>query len=72
VVVRAYGTADPDNNQPASWAQVGISSVAFIIWLYSMGGIFKFYGLHVPYIGSLFVLAWSFFVPFFYKGAPDK
>ena len=71
VVVRAYGTADPEKNQTPQWSLVFISSGAFVIWLYSLGGPFKLYDLHVPYIGSLLVLAWTFFVPIVYKGTPD-
>ena len=67
VLVRVYGTADPVNNKPTDWVHVAISSVAFIIWVYSLGGPFAAYGLHVAYAGSLLVLAWTFFVPLFYK-----
>ncbi len=69
VIIRAVGTADPKQGIPTSWTQVLISSVAFVIWLYGMGGPFISYGIHVPYIGSLMVLAWSFFVPYIYRGA---
>ena len=71
VVVRAYGTADSKKNLPAQWITVLISSGAFVIWLYSLGGPFESLRWHVPYIGSLLVLAWTFFVPIFYKGTPD-
>jgi len=71
IVVRAYGTADPANQKSPDWIHVGISSVAFVIWVYSIGGPFAAYGIAVPYIGSLLVLAWTFFVPIFYHGAPD-
>jgi hypothetical protein len=72
VLIRAYGTADPTNNQPSQWGPVLIASVAFIIWVYTLGGPFATFNLHVPYIGSLLILAWTFFVPFFYKGPPDS
>jgi len=71
VVVRAYGTADPEKDQTPQWSVVLISSGAFVIWIYSLGGVFELYKLHVPYIGSLLVLAWTFFVPIFYKGSLD-
>ena len=71
VVVRAYGTADPEKNEAPQWSVVLISSGAFVIWLYSLGGPFEPFRWHVPYIGSLLVLAWTFFVPIFYKGTPD-
>ena len=71
VAVRAYGTADSQNNKPTDWTHVAISSVAFVVWAYSMGGPFAAFNLYVPYIGSLLVLAWTFFVPIFYKGPQD-
>jgi hypothetical protein len=71
VTVRIWGTADPDPQRPTppQWPVVGISSVAFLIWVYCMGGVFAAYGWAEPYIGSLLVLAWTFFVPIFYKGS---
>lgn len=71
VAVRAYGTTDSEKNLAPQWSVVFISSVAFVIWIYSFGGAFKLYDLHIPYIGSLLVLAWTFFVPIFYKGSLD-
>jgi hypothetical protein len=71
VLIRAYGTADTRHNKPTDWVHVAISSVAFVIWVYSLGGPFVLFNLHVPYLGSLLVLAWTFFVPIFYKGPSD-
>ena len=71
IAIKAYGTADRANQIPPDWVHVAISSVAFVIWVYSIGGLFAAYGTAVPYIGSLLVLAWTFFVPIFYKGPAD-
>lgn len=68
VVIRTYGTQDPELNKPPDWTHVAISSIAFIIWVYSLGGPFAAWNLAQPWIGSLLVLAWTFFVPIFYKG----
>ena len=68
VAIRVYGTADPENSLPPQVAPVIISSVAFVIWVYTLGGPFAAFKVHVPYIGSLLVLTWTFFVPLFYKG----
>jgi hypothetical protein len=68
VIVRRYGTADPDKRQPAQPVPVFVSSVAFVIWVYSLGGPFEKFELYVPWIGSLGVLLWSFLIPYFYKG----
>jgi len=71
VVIRAYGTADVQNALPTDWVHVAISSIAFVIWVYSMGGPFRVYDLYQSTLGSLLVLAWTFFVPVFYKGPKD-
>ena len=71
VVIRAFGTTDRQKNLPPQWGAVFISAAAFIIWIYSFGGVFALYDKHIPYIGSLLVLAWTFFVPIFYRGTLD-
>jgi hypothetical protein len=68
VVLRVYGTADTEERLPAQPVPVFVSAVAFIIWVYSLGGPFEMFGVHVPYIGSLAILLWSFLIPIFYKG----
>jgi hypothetical protein len=68
IVIKTYGTADSAHNLPPDWVHVAISSVAFVIWVYTIGGPFTMFHLAVPYIGSLLVLAWTFLVPIFYKG----
>lgn len=70
IAIKAYGTADRANQIPPDWVHVAISAVAFVIWVYSIGGLFV-NDVGVPYIGSLLVLAWTFFVPIFYKGPVD-
>jgi hypothetical protein len=69
VVVKSYGTADPTKHEPPDWIHVGISCVSFIIWVYTIGGPFAAYRLAVPWVGSLLVLAWTFFIPRLYHGA---
>ncbi len=71
--IRIYGTADPVENLPPDWTHIIISAIAFLIWVYSLGNLSPFtaWGIGDPIIGSLLVLAWTFFVPMFYKG-PEK
>jgi hypothetical protein len=69
VVIRIYGTYDPTKKHPIDWLHVLISAVAFLIWIYTIGGPFAAYGLTVSWVGSLLVLVWTFFVPLFYHGA---
>jgi hypothetical protein len=66
--LRVYGTADKRQQLPPQWGVVLLSMLAFIIWLYSIGGPFAAYGLYVPYVGSLLVLAFAVFVPIVYRG----
>jgi hypothetical protein len=71
VAIRIWGTADPSQNnpRPPQWPAVFISTVSFALWIYSIGGAFAAYGLSQPYLASLLVLGWTFFVPIFYKGS---
>ncbi len=54
------------NNQ-----QIVFTMGSFVVWLYSLGGPFKyFYGsdggsIHVPWIGSIFLILWTLLIPFF-------
>jgi hypothetical protein len=67
-VMRMRLTEDREKKKPTDWIHVAISSVAFVIWVYTVGGPFKVYNLYEPFIGSLMVLGWTFFIPLFYKG----
>jgi hypothetical protein len=69
ILVTSYGTSDPKQHVPPDWTHVAISAIAFLIWIYSIGGPFGKYA--VPYIGSLLVLAWTFFIPLLYHGPID-
>lgn len=70
LALRTYGTADRPSRKSPQWGAIAISSVAFVVWVYTLGGPFEAYGLHIPYVGSLLVLAMTFFSPIFYRGAP--
>jgi hypothetical protein len=71
LVVRVWGTSDPEYGQGPQWLGVLISSLAFVIWLYTIGGPFALYGIQIPWLGSLLVLSFTFFVPYFYKGSAE-
>lgn len=73
LAIRIYGTSDSRSEVPPQWAAVGLSVAAFLIWVYSIGGPFVKLGIHVPYVGSLLIFAWTAFVPLFYRGdAPQQ
>jgi hypothetical protein len=67
-VVQIYGTSDTDARLPPQWGAIFIAAVAFVIWVYSLGGPFAAFGIHKPWVGSLLVLGWTFFVPILYRG----
>jgi hypothetical protein len=70
VVVRIYGTYDQSKQHPLDWPHIVISAIAFVIWVYAIGGgPFAAFSLTIPWVGSLLVLVWTFFVPIFYHGA---
>jgi hypothetical protein len=72
IILRIWGTADPAAGKPSQPVPVFISAIAFVIWLYWLGGPFSAYpdhNLHVEFVGSLLVLVWSFIVPIFLKGS---
>jgi hypothetical protein len=71
VLARILGTRDKSAKKPPQVGVVVVSAVAFVIWVYSLGGPFKWYmgGSYKPFLGSLFVLGWTFVVPFFYTPA---
>jgi len=68
VILRLWGTADPAQGKPSQPIPVAIAAIAFVIWLYWLGGPFVQYGIYLNYVGSLLVLVWSFLIPIFYKG----
>jgi hypothetical protein len=70
VLIKAFGTADARNNEPPDWTHVAISTIAFLIWVYTLGGPFVVLNLHAPFVGSLLVITWTYFLPIFYKGKP--
>ena len=69
IAIKALGTSDLKQGVKPDWIHIGISSVSFILWVYTLGGPFAAYHIQVPYLGSLAVLIWTFFLPIIYKGS---
>jgi hypothetical protein len=70
-VVKAYGTSDRVHAVPADRVHVAISMVAFVIWVYSLGGPFILLGVYEAYIASLLILGFTFISAYIYRGQPD-
>ena len=71
ILTRAKNTRDDAKGLGPQWGAVFISAVSFVIWLYTLGGPFAAlpnHNMHVPFLGSLLVLAWTFLVPLIYSG----
>jgi hypothetical protein len=69
IIVRIIGTSDKAKNLHPQVPSIIISAVAFVIWIFWMGGVFKAYGYDDQTLASLAVLLWTFIVPLFYKGS---
>jgi len=70
-VVKAYGTSDLARKVKPDMMHVMLSMIAFVIWIYSLGGPFEYFNLYKGYVGSLLILAFTFVVPYLYRGQPD-
>ena len=45
------------------WLQLTITTLSFIIWIYTLGGPFELWGLYIPWIGSIVMVIWTLIVP---------
>jgi len=46
-----------------NWVQVSITTLSFVIWVYTLGGPFELWGIHEPWIGSIAIVLWTMIVP---------
>lgn len=67
LISRILGTKSSKSNK-TQWPTVVISTISFIIWLYVMGGPFEKFDIHIPWLGSLIMVAWTSIVPLIYHG----
>lgn len=49
--------------KPPAYTQTAISTIAFVIWVYALGGPFTSIGLYSPPVGSLFLIGYTLLVP---------
>jgi hypothetical protein len=47
---------------------VAIAAVSYVIWVYTLGDVFVYWGIWQARLSSLLMVAWTFVVPIFYKG----
>jgi len=69
VVLLRYKSTQDAAGKP-QWAAIWIALISFSIWLYAIGGPFEAFSIKPSgdYLGSLVILAWTFFVPLLYRG----
>ncbi len=47
--------------------QLAVTTVSFVVWLYTLGGPFTWLGLHVSYVGSAALVIWTLVIPLILK-----
>jgi len=47
--------------------QVVVSTLGFVVWVYSLGGPFVYWGLHESWIASIILVLWTLSVPLFIR-----
>ncbi|MDT8402683.1 MAG: hypothetical protein RQ743_13395 [Bacteroidales bacterium] len=47
--------------------QIIFTSLSFLVWVYSIGGPFVYYGIHEAVIGSVLLVLWTLLIPFVVK-----
>jgi hypothetical protein len=70
IAVRAWATSD--QNTPAEKPAVAIAAISFLIWVYSLGDVFKVveirnHAIWDSLLAMLLVFAWTLIVPLFYR-----
>jgi hypothetical protein len=45
--------------------QLGVTTISFIIWVYTLGGPFVVWGIYYSLIGSVVLVLWSVIIPLF-------
>lgn len=61
--LRRWMTSDTNAGVPAEWSAVVMSMLSFVIWMYSFGDVFKFYGIWDERGSGLILIAWTLVAP---------
>jgi hypothetical protein len=48
-------------------AQIIVTTLSFVVWLYTLGGPFKDYGIYDPSIAAIVLILWTRIVPIIFK-----
>lgn len=70
IFVRAWGTRAANADwSTVQWGAVTIASISFVVWVISLGHPIVVDEPIRMWIGSIVLLLWAFFVPYFYEGS---
>jgi hypothetical protein len=53
-----------------NWFHIIVSMMAYVIWVYALGGPFVSWGLHDPILASVIIILYTFLIPFAIKTQP--
>ena len=67
ILWRAFATSERDANVPPEWPAVGLAAIAFLLWVYSFGDVFKVLGFWHPLLATLLAIAGTFLIPLIYR-----
>lgn len=51
-------------------SQLVVLTIAFIVWVFTIGGPFSYLNFYKPFMGSIVLGLFTFFIPLIYKGVP--
>jgi hypothetical protein len=52
-------------------SQIAFSTASFVIWVYTLGGPFVFWGVYKPWIASIVLVLWTLIIPLFFGAKPE-
>lgn len=70
VLVRAWATSDAAQRLKPQWGAVAIATVSFVVWVYSLGDVFRAWPFWSELAAGLLVLAWTFIAPWLVRTDP--
>jgi hypothetical protein len=47
--------------------QLVLTTISFIVWLYTLGGPFRAWGIYQAWIGSVILIIWTLIIPLFIR-----
>ncbi len=52
-----------ETGQPTAWAQIIVATIAFPVWIFSLGGPFATYDWYQPYYGAILLTLYTLAIP---------